>query len=160
MVRILNQGRPALDAFVSVQSPSPWIPGSPMCHYHTLFATQYQLFPTYSCDLRIQRLRKRQCNLGPPFLDLDILPKDRGKEARWFRHGVGSKCNKQTNARHECSLFLGDDQHLEWPRPPHHVTVSMYIYGPHAVTSNSLLLSHHHHPHTPPNQTNPQTPTS
>jgi len=130
----------------------PRVSGSPVCHYHALSTAQYQLFSSDSCDLRIQRLCKRQGNLGPSFFDPDILPEDCGEEVRWFRHWIGSKCNKRWKTR----TRFPDDQHLEWPRPPHHVTVSIYIYGPHAVTSNSLLLSNHHHPHTPPNRTNPQ----
>jgi hypothetical protein len=52
------------------------------------------------------------------------------------------------------------DSGVKRPRPSRHVTVSLYIYQPHAATNNSLLLSNHHHQHIPPNQTYFFTPTS
>jgi hypothetical protein len=41
-----------------------------------------------------------------------------------------------------------------------HVTISMYIYQPHAVANVLPLLSNHHHLHVPPNQTHTPSLTS
>lgn len=60
--------------------------------------------------------------------------------------------------RPRCLLIL--TRRIERSGPFSHVTISLYIYGPHAVTNSPLLLSNHHHLHVPLNQTHSPSSTS